>query len=61
MSHKNLWILSGPPGSGKTTWTKKQIKSAKQKNPEAHIYHFSRDQIRFSLLEEGDPYFSKEE
>lgn len=32
----------------------------KQKDPEAMIYHISRDAIRFSILEEGEEYFAKE-
>lgn len=53
--------MSGPPGSGKTTYCKKQMELIKQKDPEAMIYHISRDAIRFSILEEGEEYFAKEE
>lgn len=44
--------MCGIPGVGKTTWAYKYLKN---------IYYTSRDNIRFSLLEEGDEYFSKEE
>ena len=45
-----LMILTGAPGSGKSTWANQQ-KNAKV---------ISRDVIRFSLLSEDDEYFSKE-
>lgn len=45
-----LMILTGAPGSGKSTWANQQ-KNAKV---------ISRDTIRFSLLSEDDEYFSKE-
>ena len=46
----NLMILTGAPGSGKSTWANQQ-KNAKV---------ISRDVIRFSLLSDEDEYFSKE-
>lgn len=49
---KHLWLLVGMPGSGKDTYLK-----------EAGIPHYlivSRDQIRFSLLDDNDEYFDKE-
>ena len=53
MKRKNLWILVGIPGSGKSTWAKREA------NKETDII-ISRDEIRFSLLNENDEYFSKE-
>ena len=53
MKHKKVWLLSGAPGSGKTSWAKKQIK-------EYGGVHCSRDEIRFSLLKEGEDYFAHE-
>ena len=53
MKQKKVWLLSGVPGSGKTTWVKEQI--AKRGG-----VHCSRDEIRFSLLKDGEDYFSHE-
>ena len=48
-----LYIVSGAPGCGKSTWIKKQIE-------EKGGIHISRDTIRFSMITEEDEYFSKE-
>ena len=40
-------------GSGKTTWVKKQLKGDTDR-------YVSRDEIRFSLLQDGDEYFAHE-
>lgn len=50
---KHLWITIGIPGCGKTTWVKNKIN-------EIGGIHISRDQIRFSLLNDNDEYFDKE-
>ena len=50
---KCLYLLCGIPGSGKSTW-------AKQRVAEGCIW-CSRDEIRFSLLQEGEDYFSHED
>lgn len=50
-----LIIMVGAPGSGKTTWAEKYAKD--------HLgtVVISRDKIRFSLLKDGEQYFSKED
>lgn len=47
-----LFILMGIPGSGKSTWCKKNLK------PED--LYVSRDEVRFSMVQEDEEYFSKE-
>lgn len=49
-----LYLLSGAPGSGKSTYAKEWLKD----HPEAT--YISRDEIRFSFIKDGDGYFSKE-
>lgn len=46
-----LIILCGIPGSGKSTWTSKNLKNG---------YWVSRDKIRYALLNPGEDYFSRE-
>ena len=48
-----LYISSGLPGAGKSTWLKDHIRS-----DEVIV---SRDEIRFSILKDGEKYFSHEE
>lgn len=50
---KKLWIMCGPPGSGKTTYLHKLPRTD-------HDKFISRDEIRFSLLKDEDDYFDKE-
>ena len=54
MKHKKVWLLSGIPGSGKTSWAKKRIE-------EHGGIHCSRDEIRFSVLEDDEDYFAHED
>lgn len=49
-----LYIMSGCPGSGKTTWANKFMKV----HPDVH--YVSRDEIRFSMLKEDEDYFAHE-
>ena len=53
MKNKILWITSGIPGCGKSTWIRNKIS-------EIGGTHISRDAIRFSLLNDFDDYFAKE-
>lgn len=54
---KTLYLLSGLPGSGKSTWAAKLVATA---HPETAIWH-SRDKIRFKFLGETDNYFAHED
>ena len=54
MRQKRVWLLAGIPGSGKTTWVKKMV-------AERGGIHCSRDEVRFSLLEDGEDYFAHED
>ena len=51
---RNLYILSGLPGSGKSTFAKKVLMQDKSK------VYVSRDEIRFSMLDDNDAYFKNE-
>ena len=52
--NKVLYIMCGPAGSGKTKW----VRSNAKRGASAHI---SRDKVRFSMLKEGEHYFSRED
>lgn len=53
MKQKNLWIMSGIPGSGKSTWLKNRW-------PQCGCV-VSRDALRFQMLNDDESYFAKEE
>ena len=53
MKQKNLWLLVGIPGSGKSTWVREQLNSECK-------HWISRDAIRFEVVKEDEEYFSKE-
>ena len=54
MKQKILYLMSGPPGCGKSTWIQKQIDA----KGGAWI---SRDAIRFEMLKEDEDYFAHED
>lgn len=53
---KTFYVLCGCPASGKSTYIKNIFE-----NSQKEIAVVSRDEIRFSLLEDGEDYFNKEE
>lgn len=53
--NKKLYLMVGAPGSGKSTWIKNHLASFKN-----YTKVVSRDDIRFSLIDDNDEYFSKE-
>lgn len=53
----NLYVLCGAPGSGKSTFAKEIFPKYFPNHPYKII---SRDTIRFSLLKDGEKYFSHE-
>lgn len=54
---KTLFLTSGIPGSGKSTWCKARLANAE---PGTAVWH-SRDAIRFSMLQDGEDYFMHED
>lgn len=57
MKQKYLLITVGVPGSGKSTWCQSYIKNHSDYN----IHYVSRDEIRYSILQKGELYFSHED
>jgi len=53
---KQLIIMCGVPGSGKSTWVKNHFMSFP-----GYTKVVSRDQIRFSMLKDNEDYFAHEE
>jgi predicted kinase len=53
-----LYILCGPSGSGKSTWARNFILESDRLG--SNIRYVSRDEIRYSLLKDGEDYFSHE-
>lgn len=54
MKRKRVWLLSGIPGSGKSTWIDSQLSLNGLR-----VKH-SRDNVRFRILKNGESYFSHE-
>lgn len=50
-----LYIMCGAPSSGKSTWAKNFVNESSN-----DVKYISRDEIRFSLLKNGEPYFLHE-
>ena len=54
MKQKHLYLMCGAAGSGKSTYIESHFKPNED-------YVISRDAIRFSLIKDGDEYFSQED
>lgn len=54
MKQKTLFLMCGVSGSGKTTWVREQA------SRQSDTVHISRDEVRFSLVNENEEYFSHE-
>lgn len=55
MKQKNVFLMCGVPGSGKTTWIKNQLAMSNVGG-----VHISRDEVRFSMIGEDEDYFARE-
>ena len=53
-----LYMLCGPSGSGKSTWARNFISETEKLGGD--IRYVSRDEIRFSILKDGEDYFAHE-
>ena len=58
MKQQKVFLLVGAPASGKSSWANAQVTMRESLGEES--VHISRDNIRFNLLNEDEPYFSKE-
>lgn len=53
MKQKKVYVLSGPPASGKSTWVRNNVTKGAE--------WISRDNVRFSFLKDGEDYFAHED
>ena len=53
MKPKRVYLLSGPPASGKSTWVRTNITPGSE--------WISRDNVRFAIVSENEEYFSHED
>lgn len=53
MKQKKVFVLSGPPASGKSTWVRSRLTKGSE--------WISRDNVRFSIVKEDEEYFSHED
>jgi predicted kinase len=53
MKQKKVYVLSGPPASGKSTWVRENVTKGAE--------WISRDNVRFSFLKDGEDYFAHED
>lgn len=55
MKQKNLYLMCGVSGAGKSTYVEQKVLNNK------NTFCVSRDGVRFSLLSDEDDYFAKED
>ena len=53
MKQKKVYLMSGPPASGKSTWIRNNMTVGSE--------WISRDNVRFSIVSEDEEYFSHED
>lgn len=53
MKQKKVYVLSGPPASGKSTWVRANLTPGSE--------WISRDNVRFAIVKEDEDYFSHED
>ena len=53
IKQKRVFLLSGPPASGKSTWVRSRLTKGSE--------WISRDNVRFSIVKEDEEYFSHED
>ena len=58
MKQKTVYLMSGIPGSGKSTWIQEEMKEYEKAGQ--NCVWCSRDNVRFSMVKENEDYFSKE-
>lgn len=55
MKQKNLWLMCGIPGSGKSTWIREEKHTFS-----GNSVTISRDEVRFEMLKDDEDYFAHE-
>lgn len=53
MKQKRVFVLSGPPASGKSTWVRNHLTKGCE--------WISRDNVRFAIIKDGEDYFAHED
>ena len=53
MKQKKVYVLSGPPASGKSTWVREHLTKGSE--------WISRDNVRFSIIKDDEDYFAHED